>query len=230
MDPGGAVDQGLNYMSWSTATDPGNTDINGLIGPTALMSRYVQNAGTWKCPSDNYVSPGQLGAGISARTRSYSLDGALGSGGSGPTVTAGTYLGRTYFGSGKDAQKITELVVCGPASTFAFIDEHADSVNDAVFMFDVVASRASEAVSGTGEYWRDLPASYHGNCGEFSFADGHSEIRKWLETGGNTPPTRARITIFPVIFAALPDSRHGSSAPFSASRDWEWMADHAAYH
>ncbi len=28
--------------------------------------------------------------------------------------------------------------------------------------------------------WQDIPACYHcGSCG-FSFADGHSEIRKWL--------------------------------------------------
>ena len=27
--------------------------------------------------------------------------------------------------------------------------------------------------------WRDLPASYHNRSAAFSFADGHSEIRKW---------------------------------------------------
>jgi prepilin-type processing-associated H-X9-DG protein len=26
---------------------------------------------------------------------------------------------------------------------------------------------------------RDVPASYHGGAGGFSFADGHSEIHKW---------------------------------------------------
>jgi len=27
--------------------------------------------------------------------------------------------------------------------------------------------------------WSDLPASYHNGAGGFSFADGHSEIKKW---------------------------------------------------
>ena len=31
-------------------------------------------------------------------------------------------------------------------------------------------------------WWVDLPASYHnGACG-FSFADGHAEIKKWLDS------------------------------------------------
>jgi len=32
--------------------------------------------------------------------------------------------------------------------------------------------------------WEHLPASYHnGACG-FTFADGHSEIKKWLDPNG----------------------------------------------
>jgi prepilin-type processing-associated H-X9-DG protein len=27
----------------------------------------------------------------------------------------------------------------------------------------------------------DIPASYHNGAGGFSFADGHSEIRKWVD-------------------------------------------------
>ena len=29
--------------------------------------------------------------------------------------------------------------------------------------------------------WVDLPASYHNGAGGISFADGHSEIHKWLD-------------------------------------------------
>ena len=48
------------------------------------------------------------------------------------------------------------------------IDEHPDSINDGYFINNP---------SGTA--WQDIPASYHnGACG-FSFADGHSEIKKW---------------------------------------------------
>ena len=48
------------------------------------------------------------------------------------------------------------------------LDEHPDSINDAYFIN-----------SDTASQWTDVPAAYHnGACG-FSFADGHSEIKKW---------------------------------------------------
>ena len=55
-----------------------------------------------------------------------------------------------------------------PAKTWLMMDEHPDSINDGYFINNP---------SGTA--WQDIPASYHnGACG-FSFADGHSEIKKW---------------------------------------------------
>ena len=48
--------------------------------------------------------------------------------------------------------------------------EHPDTINDGFFM-----NRLAEEPK-----WGNLPASYHnGACG-FSFADGHSEIKRWL--------------------------------------------------
>jgi prepilin-type processing-associated H-X9-DG protein len=56
-----------------------------------------------------------------------------------------------------------------PARTWLTLDEHADSINDGFFINNPQASN-----------WGDIPASYHnGACG-FSFADGHSEIKRWL--------------------------------------------------
>ena len=54
------------------------------------------------------------------------------------------------------------------------MDEHPDSINDGWMVFCSGADPSERA------NWSDLPASYHnGACG-FSFADGHSEIKKWL--------------------------------------------------
>jgi prepilin-type processing-associated H-X9-DG protein len=56
-----------------------------------------------------------------------------------------------------------------PAKTWLTLDEHPDSINDGYFINNSSAAN-----------WQDIPASYHnGACG-FSFADGHSEIKKWL--------------------------------------------------
>jgi prepilin-type processing-associated H-X9-DG protein len=61
-----------------------------------------------------------------------------------------------------------------PVGIFVLLDEHPDSINDGWFVFCTAADPAEEAT------WSDLPASYHGGACGFSFADGHSEIKKWV--------------------------------------------------
>ena len=55
---------------------------------------------------------------------------------------------------------------------WVFIDEHGDSLNDGFFRVNMSSTTA----------WSDLPASYHGGSGALSFADGHSEIKKWTDS------------------------------------------------
>jgi len=58
--------------------------------------------------------------------------------------------------------------VINPANLLVTIDEHPDTINDGFF------------VNRLDDYkWGNLPASYHNNAANFSFADGHSEIHKW---------------------------------------------------
>jgi len=55
-----------------------------------------------------------------------------------------------------------------PAKSWLFLDEQGDSINDGFFI----------SVPGATA-WGDVPGSYHGGGCGFSFADGHSEIKKW---------------------------------------------------
>jgi prepilin-type processing-associated H-X9-DG protein len=66
--------------------------------------------------------------------------------------------------------------------------------------------------------WRDLPASFHNGAGSFSFADGHSEIKKWLETGGKNA------TVRPVTYTAWEDTQVRNS------RDYAWANDRMPYN
>jgi prepilin-type processing-associated H-X9-DG protein len=53
---------------------------------------------------------------------------------------------------------------------WVLVDEDPGGLNDAAFAFTMVDPA-----------WHDAPGSYHnGACG-FAFADGHSEIHKWVE-------------------------------------------------
>ena len=64
------------------------------------------------------------------------------------------------------------------AVRFVFLDEHPDSINDGYFI-------------NRGDYhqWLDLPASYHNGAASFSFADGHSEMHRWLLPRTKPPPS-----------------------------------------
>jgi len=89
-----------------------------------------------------------------------------------------------------------------PSDTWVFVDEHPDSINDGFFCTDMKpAPNLAQAVMP------DLPASYHnGACG-FAFADGHSEIKRWLD----------KRTIVPVKRAAFNPGNQANN------RDVEWL-------
>src|SRR6266478_6553321 len=67
------------------------------------------------------------------------------------------------------------------ANSYVFLDEHPDSINDGFFVF----CTAGDPMEDIG--WSDLPSSSHnGACG-FSFADGDSEIKKWMSASTKRP-------------------------------------------
>jgi prepilin-type processing-associated H-X9-DG protein len=54
---------------------------------------------------------------------------------------------------------------------FVLIDENEKSIDDAYFA-------GSPALL---DYWINVSATRHGGAGGLSFADGHSEVRKWRD-------------------------------------------------
>lgn len=73
-----------------------------------------------------------------------------------------------------------DLVNPGPSMTHVLIDEREDSINDSRWYTGM-------GRSGPNAWIIDYPASYHNRAGGLSFADGHGEIRKWLDPR-TTPP------------------------------------------
>jgi prepilin-type processing-associated H-X9-DG protein len=163
------------------------------------MASYIKSHLVYKCPADGYVKSGVPGP----RVRSLSMNAAL----LGIKITIENQIpNRTYF----SATKMAQLARPGPAMIFVALDEHPDSINDSVF--HVIAGR-----SIANAEWRDVPASYHnGACG-FTFADGHSEIKKWLERSGD------KATVLPVKYQDL------GNIPVRGSRDYVWVNDRMPY-
>jgi prepilin-type N-terminal cleavage/methylation domain-containing protein len=75
-------------------------------------------------------------------------------------------------------QKVGDLTRPGPANTFVITDE-GPTINDAYFATDMDTYDPNNM---PGKRTTDAPASYHVKAGSFSFADGHSEIHKWLDS------------------------------------------------
>jgi prepilin-type N-terminal cleavage/methylation domain-containing protein/prepilin-type processing-associated H-X9-DG protein len=102
--------------------------------------------------------------------------------------TRGPY--RVY---GKDG----DLVDPGPSSTLVLLDEDPYSINDAGW-----------AICAQIPEWIDFVAVYHNKACGFAFADGHSEIHKWVDS--RTPQNNMASEI--------------QSVPHSV--DWEWVVTH----
>lgn len=195
-----AIDQNLNYMDWSSSTK--NIDTLGLTGPTSSMANYVRDYKVYKCPADTY----QSGQNPGPRTRSVSMNGAIGG-----KPTFENQNGRTYF----TAVKSSDLNTPGPVNIFVFLDEQADSIDDCQFMLNPGYAPGSEK-------WRNLPAGYHNGCVCISFADGHSEIHKWLVRGG------VFSTVQPVVFNNA-TAAGWQNINLGVNADYEWMDDRMPY-
>jgi len=179
-------------MDWLASPD--NTNTAKMMDPTqSALANYVKNVKVYKCPGDKFMSPANPGP----RVRSITLNGALGG-----SIDARSETSRKYV----SVKKMSQLTTPPPALTFAMIDEHPDSINDSIFL------HRPGFAPGNHE-WRDLPASHHNGAGGLSYADGHSEIKKWL-----TPSTVA-----PVRYTDWTDTRVRLSA------DYEWLCDRMPY-
>ncbi|MGD0260500.1 MAG: prepilin-type N-terminal cleavage/methylation domain-containing protein [Verrucomicrobiota bacterium] len=156
-------------------TVPANINTNNLKN-SALGAYNAQNTGIYKCPADRVASD------AGPRVRSISMNGFIGGLAEGNDTTYGVYGYTTYRMYLKDG----DLVIPGASMLWVFVDEHPDSINDWLFGMHMAAASAWP----TYTTWDDMPASYHNRACSFSFADGHGEIKKWLDNNTVWPVER----------------------------------------
>jgi prepilin-type N-terminal cleavage/methylation domain-containing protein/prepilin-type processing-associated H-X9-DG protein len=171
----GAFDNWVNnVMGWGASGSLQDISItNRAWVLNGVMGRYTSGTiGVYKCPADNFLSPDQRRAGFTQRNRSLSMNSIFG--------IFSPYDGNTHaglnWGFPQFMQYLKQTQVPKPAKTWLFLDEHPDSINDGYFINNPDVN-----------HWQDIVASYHaGACG-FSFADGHSEIKKWKSSTSKYP-------------------------------------------
>lgn len=159
----------------------GNMDYNGSTDNTNLLfltderyaklGPYTKSPGIYKCPADHSKSQGKKGP---PRVRSVSMSQSIGPDMQGKKASPrGQWLPNPPF---IVYIKESEMIDPGPSMTWVFTDEHPDSINDGGF-------GVAMPTSNSDTRWVDVPTSAHNNACGFSFADGHSEIHKWLRPG-----------------------------------------------
>jgi len=161
----------------SYLTDPvslsENTNTDFLIGPDyaqfGSLGPYTKNASLYHCPGDKSQVIADDGT-VYKRVRSISMNGWVG-------YDTRDWLQPAVPPNFKLNFKMTDLGQPGPASTFVFIDEREDSINDGWFAVDMVNPGILV----------DIPAAYHNRAGTMGFADGHAQIKKWVDSR-TTPP------------------------------------------
>jgi prepilin-type N-terminal cleavage/methylation domain-containing protein/prepilin-type processing-associated H-X9-DG protein len=197
-----------NIMGWN-ATDLLGNRIDNTDGITmAPFYKYSSGLGIYKCPADHFISQKQSAASISARPRSYSMNGFFGVYDPNVPTPAGNNNYPTY------RQFIKAGSIPNPSGLFVSCDEHPDSINDGFL-------QANPHTDVAPSKWDDLPATYHaGACG-FAFADGHAEIHKFKSSACTILPVRF------VTYQGDPSSAF-SLDPVTAAADALWVAMRAS--
>jgi prepilin-type N-terminal cleavage/methylation domain-containing protein/prepilin-type processing-associated H-X9-DG protein len=138
--------------------------VQGLLWP------YNESFGIYKCPGDLFIVNGAS----TQRVRSYSLSCMMGDN---LSIDSG---GNNPHPGIKENLKFGLVLNPGPSDAFFFVGEQGSadtsvdftSIDDGYFAVDY---------SKTGPAWHSSPESRHGNHGQFSYADGHAAIMRWLE-------------------------------------------------
>ena len=193
---GGWLDFSNNKMNW----DP---EVN--LTKSLLWNYCGENRTIFKCPGDK--SYANVKGKKIPRIRSMSMLNWIGGRGEnrpmGWSANSGPW--RIY-------RKFGDMINPGPSSTFIFLDEREDSINDGMFVVDMGGYPSNPTMHRIV----DIPASYHGGAGGLSFADGHSETKKWTDSR-TVAPFRKGVTT-------------GYDRPSPNNSDIAWMQERATRH
>lgn len=171
----------------------------------SLLWKYVKNVAIYKCPSDN--SKVNVRGTVKSRVRSMSMLNYVG----GNADLAFSNYSQEGWPANKWRvyRKMSDMTLPGPSKTFVLLDEREDSINDAFY----VVQMSGYPDQQSADVLVDTPAAYHNNAGGFSFADGHSEIHKWLDARTRPPLVKGQSV------------QNNISCP--KNNDVYWLQDHA---
>jgi prepilin-type N-terminal cleavage/methylation domain-containing protein/prepilin-type processing-associated H-X9-DG protein len=144
---------------------PGATNVQTVR--RGLLFQYNSSEGIYVCPGQKQIYATSRGRALPLKpARSFSISGQMcgGDGSGNPIILGGNPANRPAY------KKVTQIDRPSPSKAFVFIDESHFTIDDGYF-----------AVKVRDDQWQNYPAVRHGNSAALSFADGHSEVWRWLE-------------------------------------------------
>jgi prepilin-type N-terminal cleavage/methylation domain-containing protein/prepilin-type processing-associated H-X9-DG protein len=213
---------GHNWCPGTAGAGDGDEFNPDILQDTSLclIAPYLSdNKNIWHCPSDlrsgNYTGNNtNLNNTVVSAARTYSMNQAVGTicpgydqgGGHGGvpnlSVNAPWLNGRETHQRNQPYQtygKATSFTTLGPAEVWTLVEENCQGQNDAAF-----------AVSIALPQWIDWPGVYHAMSCNFTFADGHAEMHKWVDDSTKAPPAGGRKAIAGDL------------------TDWHWVTAHTS--
>ncbi len=162
----------LNARDWMAgdvyngSPGPDWTNIN-ILQQSKLSATLGRNVQVYKCPGDTRRLNKRFPV-----VRSVSMGSYMGVG-----WTSGFF---TYY-------KLSDMIRPSPSGLWVILDESKNTINDAFF---AVPMDTYDPKSPSAAAFVDVPGTFHNNAGSLSFADGHSEIHKWVD------PRTAKAVLF----------------------------------
>ena len=153
-------------VNGSTLDPTGPTNLAPIMA--SLLYQYDKSVSNYRCPADIVNIQGMSGM---PRSRSYSLNCMMGF-----NNDPGGLINQVHAGI-QENLKFSNVLNPGPASASFFVDEQGGSTPATTSIDDGYFAVSFLAI---GPSWLNLPASRHGNYGQWSFADGHAAKTKWL--------------------------------------------------
>ena len=196
VEPTAWVDGWLDF----SGSNPDNTNTAALKNPAKSKFAYIlKDIGVYRCPADKSTVP--IAGKKYPRVRSMRMS---------QTFGLGDWLDPAGFGVNVSSKKYrvfykrSEIVSPGPSQCWVLLDEHPDSLNAGGFANMMVESPAAARII-------DFPASYHNGAAGISFADGHAEIHKWIDSRTKPRPTY--------------DGNLGLNVASANNQDMIWLSD-----
>jgi prepilin-type N-terminal cleavage/methylation domain-containing protein/prepilin-type processing-associated H-X9-DG protein len=176
----GLVDGGLVSLPGAWVVGNARRDLTSSNIQQGVLFPYNPSAKIYHCPVDQSVVTDHAEL---LRPRSYSLECYLGS--HPPATVVPTPRIKLHY---------SEIVSPGPSDVYAFIDEDDRTIDDGMFLSPEVLGQ-----------WNDLPAVRHRLGSNLSFADGHTQHRRWR----------------------WPDKKSGQPVNADDTEDLQWLWDHS---